>query len=135
MDVVAWIAWLAWSIVGLVWSLLWFLIGGWVATLAQIGVIVLVIFGYKYGWRRAPHEVVARLGSLLRLGWAWIRTREAGAAATSSARGDRPQDQGRRARRAGLGARRRQPGDVRVNISTLLSLLMIAGLWMLAGLR
>ena len=36
------------------WSIAWLLLGGWVSTLAQILVIVFIVFAFKYGWRRAP---------------------------------------------------------------------------------
>ncbi|MDX2157002.1 MAG: hypothetical protein SFW09_10895 [Hyphomicrobiaceae bacterium] len=126
MDVLGWIWWLLASALGLVWSLIWFLLGGWVSTLAQIAVIVLVVFGMKYGWRRAPNEMLARLGAFSRFGWAWLRSKPPPATA--------PQATVARAPHAPRGRPRRQPGDVRINISTLLSLLMIAGLGMLAAL-
>jgi hypothetical protein len=122
MDAIGWIWWLAKSLLGLVWSVAWFLLGGWVSTLAQIGVIVLVIFAYKYGWRRAPQELLGRLGTIGRFGWSWIRAREPGAAVAPALP----------AARRSAGERRRQPGDVRINVSTTLSLLALAGLGLLA---
>jgi hypothetical protein len=117
------------SLLGLVWSLAWFLLGGWVSTLAQIAVIVLLIFGYKYGWRRAPGELMARAGAFGRFAWAWVRSRELPPAAA-------PVRREREACRAPKGRYfdRRQPGDVRLNISTCLSLLALAGLAMLAAM-
>jgi len=131
MDVLGWLWWLLASVVGLVWSLAWFLLGGWVSTLAQIAVIVLVIFGYKYGWRRAPQELLARLGSFGRFAWGWLRAKEMTAPAPSRATA-RPEPQ--RSRTSGRSFARRQPGDIRINVSTSLSLLMLAGLWLLAAL-
>jgi hypothetical protein len=127
MDVLGWIWWVMASLVGLAWSLAWFLLGGWVSTLAQIGVLVLLVFGYKYGWRRAPQELLARLGGLGWRVWAWLRSRDPAALppAVESA--------GRGRSRAGF-AQRHEPGDVRINVSTTMSLLMIAGLGALAAL-
>lgn len=129
MDVLGWIWWTIWSLIGLVWSAVWFLLGGWVATLAQIAVIVLIIFGYKYGWRQAPQEVLSRLGMLGRFGWAWVRAKDA--STVRPAIPDRPD--ARSVRRRGRSGRR-QPGDIRINVSTCLSLLMLAGLWLLTAL-
>ena len=39
--------------VGAVWTVLWFLIGGWVSTLLQIIVLIGVVYLLKYGWQRA----------------------------------------------------------------------------------
>lgn len=60
----------------LAWSLIWFLLGGWFSTLAQIGVLFSIVLFYKYGWQRAPAEIMARLSYLLRLIWNWIRQRD-----------------------------------------------------------
>jgi hypothetical protein len=128
MDVLGWIWWLVASLVGLVWGLVWFLLGGWVSTLAQIAVIVLVVFGMKYGWRRAPAELLARVGTTARFGWAWLRARE-----LPPQRAVAQEPTAVRRRRL-LRADRRQPGDVRINLSTLLTLLAIVGLGLLAAL-
>ena len=82
MDILGWIGWLLWTLLGLAWSVLWFLVGGWVSTLAQIAVVALVIFGYKYGWRRAPQEIATRAVTFGRFAWAWIRSRELPASAS-----------------------------------------------------
>ena len=111
-----WIWWLVWKALSLVWGIAWFLLGGWVATLAQIGVVALFIFGYKYGWRQAPQELLSRAARLFRLGWGWARTREAGAAVSARVTRERIVRDGPR----------RAPGDV--NLSTLLNVLMLAGL-------
>lgn len=121
MDVLGWLWWLVASFAGLLWSVAWFLLGGWVSTLAQIAVLVLVVFGYKYGWRRAPQELLARLGTFGRFSWAWLRAKEPPTPIPAPS-----------ARRRSLD--RRQPGDIRINVSTCLTLLMFAGLGLLAAL-
>ncbi|MFM9938134.1 MAG: hypothetical protein ACKVP7_01395 [Hyphomicrobiaceae bacterium] len=115
MDILGWIGWLLWKIVGLAWSLIWFLLGGWVSTLAQIAVIALIIFGYKYGWRQAPQQILTRSAAFGRFVWAWVRARElpAGTARTE-------------VREVYRDVRVKEIGDV--NVSTLLSLLVLAGL-------
>ncbi len=127
MDVLGWLWWLVTSLLGLVWTVAWFLLGGWVATLAQIAVLTLIIFGYKYGWRRAPQEVMSRLSTVGRYAWAWIRAREVPRAA--------PAQPGPRDLRSAGGLRRAQPGDVHINISTMLSVLMLAGLGLMAAIK
>ncbi len=119
MDILGWIAWLLWKIVGLAWSVVWFLLGGWVSTLAQISVIALIIFGYKYGWRQAPQEILTRGAAFGRFIWAWVRARELPRAAAAT-----------EVREVYRTVRVKEAGDV--NISTLLSVLMVAGLGLLA---
>ena len=119
MDILGWIGWLLWTGLGLAWSLLWFLIGGLVSTHAQIAVVALVIFGYKYGWRRAPQEIATRAATFGRFAWAWIRSREL---PTAGARGE--------VREVYRTIRVKEAGDV--NLSTLLSLLMVGGLGLMA---
>lgn len=121
MDVLGWLWWAISSLLGAVWTIMWFLLGGWVSTLAQIGVLVLLVAGYKYGWRRAPIEVTARFASVFRFAWAWMRSRELPPAAPLSAEANRRGPRGRY-------FDRRQPGDIRLNVSTCLSLLVLAGL-------
>ncbi len=117
MDILGWLGWFVLKVLGFVWALAWFLLGGWVSTLAQIGVIALVIFGYKYGWRQAPQEILSRAARLAKLGWGWARVREGGAA---------PARVEIRERQVVRHVRQRVPGDV--NLSTLLNILMLAGL-------
>lgn len=117
MEILGWVWWTASSLAGLALSLVWFLIGGWVATLAQIAVLVLVVYGYKYGWRQAPQEALARIGGLARFAWAWVRARETTPAA-------RPATYVRE-RKAARG-REREAGDV--NLSSLLNVLMLGAL-------
>jgi len=129
MDVLGWLWWLFASFVGLVWSVVWFLLGGWVSTFLQIVVIVLVVFGYKYGWRRAPTELMARMAGFGRFAWGWLRSGNVHRPAPVSehpARGGAP-------RRSRKHVSRRQPGDVRINVSTCMTLLMLAGLWLAAA--
>jgi hypothetical protein len=95
------------------------LISGWVSTLLQIAVLVGAIFFLKYGWQRAPVELWRRTRSVALFGWGWIRAREPQGNATREV-----------ARETVRVVRVKEPGDV--NISTLLSLLMIGGL-VLAG--
>lgn len=125
MDILSWLWWLLAKVLGVLWALVWLLLGGWVSTLAQIAVIAFAIFAYKYGWRRAPHELASRIVPLARMLWGWLRGREGAAAAASPARTAQAPP--------GYAARpsqRRQPGDV--NISTLLNLLLLSGLGLLA---
>lgn len=129
MDVLGWLWWLLASFVGLVWSAVWFLLGGWVSTLAQITVIVLVVFGYKYGWRRAPIELMARMGNFSRFAWGWIRSGD-GARPRMAEVSAEQRSSRRRSRRT---TSRRQPGDIRINVSTCMTLLMLAGLWLVAA--
>ena len=118
MDILGWIGWLLWTLLGLAWSVLWFLVGGWVSTLAQIAVVALVIFGYKYGWRRAPQEIATRAVTFGRFAWAWIRSRELPASASRA-----------EVREVYKTVRVKEAGDI--NLSTLLSLLMLGGLGIL----
>ena len=75
MDVIAWLAWAFFSILGVLWSLMWFLISGWVSTLLQIAVIVATIYFLKYGWQRAPAEIFRRSRSFGRFFWSWLRAK------------------------------------------------------------
>jgi hypothetical protein len=128
MDVLGWLWWLVASFIGLLWSVVWFLLGGWVSTLAQIAVIVLVVFGFKYGWRRAPAELMSRTAGFARVAWSWVR----------SGSGERPSganslESSAARRRSQRVVSRRQPGDIRINVSTCMTLLMLAGLWLVAA--
>jgi hypothetical protein len=99
----------------------WFLISGWVATLLQIALIVSAIFFLKYGWQRAPAELWRRSRGLARLAWTWMRAGEA-----------KTTQPGVKVREVVRVVRVKEFGDV--NVSTLLSLLALAGLVVLAGL-
>ena len=63
MDIVAWLGWAVVTILGVLWSLVWFLISGWVSTLLQIAVLIATIYFLKYGWQRAPAEILRRTRS------------------------------------------------------------------------
>ncbi len=117
MDVFGWLWWIILKALGLMWSLVWFLLGGWVATLAQLIIIIGVIFSYKYGWRRAPVEIIQRARTFGAFVWAWMRARDYVPTATAAAS------------HADVRVRiirSRELGDV--NFSTLLSIAALAGL-------
>ena len=121
-NILGWLWWGIVKVLGLAWSFAWFLLGGWVATLAQIAVIAFLIFGYKYGWRQAPQEVLARAGPAGRVLWGWVRARSSGSVPPRAAKSER-----RVASPAGpRHGRRKEAGDV--NISTLLSVVALGGL-------
>lgn len=121
MDILGWLWWAVTSVIAVLWSLAWFLLGGWVSTLAQIAVIVGLIFFYKYGWRRAPYEISSRLSTFGRFFWSWLRQREPG-----DTRG------GAEVREVIRTVRVKETGDV--NVSTLMSLLVFAGLCLIAAI-
>ena len=116
MDILAWLWWLIVSVVGLVWTVVWFLISGWVSTLLQIAILVIVIYSLKYGWQRAPHEIWKRTSSFGRFFWNWVRAREG-------------QPERGTEREVVRVVRAHDFGDI--NISTLLNLLAIAGVTIL----
>jgi hypothetical protein len=124
VDIIGWVWWLLSSLLGLVWTVAWFLLGGWVSTLAQIAVVVLIIFGYKFGWRRAPYEIWSRVGGFARFAWNWIRQREQAQAAPAAARVE--------TREVIRTVRFKERGDI--NLSTLLSLLTLLGLLLLGSI-
>lgn len=124
MDILGWL-WLGLTtIFGIVWTVLWFLLGGWVVTLVQLGVLAAIIFGYKYGWARAPLEIAHRSRAIGRYLWAWARARDL----PPPAKPDRADATATR----GRARPRHEPGDV--NVSTLLSLLALGGLGLIAAL-
>jgi hypothetical protein len=118
MDVIAWLFGAILSVLSFVWGFVWFLISGWVSTLAQIAVLIAVIYVLKYGWQRAPFEIWNRTRKFARFFWNWIRAREPAAS---------PQVEVREIVRV---VRAKDFGDI--NVSTLLSLLTIAGLLIVA---
>ncbi len=122
MDIAAWVLWALLALLGVLWTVMWFLISGWVSTLLQIALLVVAVFFFKYGWQRAPAELWRRARSVGGLVWTWMRAQDpkAGAAPTV------------RVREVVRVVRVKEFGDV--NISTLLSLLTLAGLIVLAGL-
>lgn len=113
MEIAAWLATILWNAAGVVLSLVWFLISGWVSTLLQIVVVIFAVYGLKYGWRRAPFEIWRRTRSFARFFWSWIRAREPD---------PRP---GVEVREVIREVRAREVGDV--NLSTLMSLAVLAG--------
>jgi hypothetical protein len=119
MDIVGWVWWLASTLFTGMLSLIWFLISGWVSTVLQIALLVVVIYFLKYGWQRAPAEIWRRSRSFAGLFVSWIRARD------SDVSGREP---GPMVRVVKI----KEFGDV--NISTLLSLLMLAGLVLVARL-
>ena len=128
MDIVNWLVWallglvgLLWSLIGLVWTVVWFLISGWVSTLLQITVLVATVFFLKYGWQRAPVELWKRTRAFALFAWGWLRAREPLAAGSREV-----------VRETVRVVHVKEPGDV--NVSTLLSLLMVGGLALIATL-
>ena len=117
MDVLTWIWWLIVSVVSLVWSLFWFLISGWVSTLLQIALLVGVVFYFKYGWQRAPMEIWKRVNQAARFVLGWVRAREPAG---------EPRVEVREVVRV---VRVKERGDV--NLSTMMSLAVLAGLALL----
>lgn len=120
MDILAWLIWAVTGVLSVAWSLAWFLLGGWVSTLAQIAVLLGIIFFYKYGWQRAPAEIAARLSTFGRYVWGWIRQRETSASEV-------PKVEVREVVRT---VRVKEAGDI--NLSSLLNVLAFLGLVLLA---
>src|SRR6185369_443500 len=117
MDILGWLWWVASTLVRAILSLSWFLISGWVSTLLQIALLVIVIYFLKYGWQRAPAEIWRRTRSFAGFFVSWIKARDADAS-------------GREVVQTVRVVKVKEFGDV--NISTLLSLLMLAGLILIA---
>jgi hypothetical protein len=94
-----------------------------VSTLLQILVIVFIVFGFKYGWRRAPLEIALRVRPLAGWLWRWATSREP--------RSGRADDAASGVREVRV-IRVKAPGDV--NLSSLLNVVMLAGLALLGAL-
>ncbi len=122
MDSLGWIVWLLGWIVSLAWSLAWLLLGGWVSTLAQIVAVLGILAVYRYGWRRAPLEVWSQLSGFVRFVINWMRGRELMTGRTPE---PRPTSGPVKVRFIRI----KEVGDI--NLSTALSLLVIAGLCLL----
>jgi len=118
MDILAWLWWVISTILGVVLALIWFLVSGWVSTLLQIALLVIVVYFLKYGWQRAPAEIWRRTRSFARLFLGWIRARDPAPI---------PQEAPVRVVKA------KEFGDI--NVSTLLSLMMLAGLVLVSRLE
>jgi hypothetical protein len=123
MEIVSWIVWLLAALAGWMWSIAWLLLGGWVSTLAQILVIVFIVFGFKYGWRRAPIEIALRVRPVASWLWRWATSREPRQSGAYDAARGAPEVRFIRVK---------APGDV--NLSSLLNVMMLAGLALLPGL-
>ena len=120
MEIVSWIGWLLAALAGWIWSVAWLLIGGWVSTLLQLLLIVLVVFAFKYGWRRAPLELALRVRPLAGWLWRWVTSRE------------RPSYTNPSSTPEVRIIRVKAPGDV--NLSSLLNVIMLAGMGLLWAL-
>jgi hypothetical protein len=117
MDIIGWLWWLLSTLVGTLLGLIWFLIAGWVSTLLQIAVLIGAVYLLKYGWQRAPVEMWRRTRAFVGFFLNWIRAREAAGAAAQPA--------------PVRIVKAKEFGDI--NISTLLSLLMLIGIIILAA--
>ena len=113
MEVLVWLWWVVATGLGAAWTVLWFLIGGWVSTLLQIVILVAVVYYLKYGWQRAPSEIWRRTRSFGSFFWGWMRAREF---AEPTARPTRD---------VVRIVKVKEMGDI--NVSTLLSLIAIIG--------
>lgn len=120
MEIVLWFGWALVAVLGVLWSVVWFLISGWVSTLLQIALLAATIYFLKYGWQRAPTEIWRHTQAFSRFFWTWLRAREPQA---------NPKVHVREVVRV---VRAKEFGDI--NISTLFSLLVLIGLALLAGL-
>jgi len=119
MEIIGWLWWVISSLLSALFSLFWFLLSGWVSTVLQVALLVCVIYALKYGWRRAPFEIWRRTRSFGRFFWGWLRARETMAPIHI------PEQPARV-------VKVKEFGDI--NISTLLSLLMLVGLMCAAKL-
>ena len=119
MDILGWLWWLVATLFTGILSLIWFLISGWVSTLLQIALMVVVIYFLKYGWQRAPAELWRRSRSFAGFFVSWIRARDSDVSDGEFAPSVRV-------------IKVKEFGDI--NISTLLSLLMLVGLVLAARL-
>jgi hypothetical protein len=120
MEIVGWLGSAVMVVLGVLWSLVWFLISGWVSTLLQIALLVATIYFFKYGWQRAPAEIWRRSRTFARFFWSWIRAREPQTSSDAHMR------------EVVRIVRAKEFGDI--NISTLLSLLVLVGVAVLAKL-
>ena len=119
MDILLWLWWALATAFGFIWAVVWFLISGWVSTLLQIALLVMVIYFLKYGWQRAPAEIWRRSRTFGGFFWNWMRAREPQSAA------------GADVREIVRVVRAKEFGDI--NLSTLLSLLVVLGCFVVAA--
>lgn len=119
MDFVGWLWWGLTTAVGAVWALVWFLISGWISALLQIALLIIAIYFVKYGWQRAPAEIWRRTRAFAGFFWSWLRAREPQMAS------------GGEVREVIKVVHTKEFADI--NLSTLLSLLMLVGLFLLAS--
>ena len=117
MDILGWFWWIAATILTGILSLIWFLVSGWVSTLLQIALLIIVIYLLKYGWHRATAEIWKRSRAFAGFFIGWIRARDAVALEREVVHTVRV-------------IKVKEFGDV--NVSTLMSLLMLAGLVLMA---
>jgi hypothetical protein len=118
MDILAWLWWVISTVLGVAFALVWFLVSGWVSALLQIALLVIIVYFLKYGWQRAPTEIWRRTRSFAGFFLGWIRARDAALL---------PQEAAPRL------VKSKEFGDI--NISTLLSLMMFAGLLLASRLE
>jgi hypothetical protein len=118
MDILAWLWWVISTVLGVAFALVWFLVSGWVSALLQIALLVIIVYFLKYGWQRAPTEIWRRTRSFAGFFLGWIRARDAAPL---------PQEAAPRL------VKSKEFGDI--NISTLLSLMMFAGLLLASRLE
>lgn len=119
MDILEWLWWAVATAFGLTWGIIWFLISGWVSTILQIALLIIVIYFLKYGWQRAPTEVWRRSRAFGAFFWSWLHAREPQGAASPEVR------------EVIRVVRTKEFGDI--NLSTLLSLLVVLGCVLLAS--
>ena len=119
MEILGWLWWMVSTLIGAVWTVVWFLVSGWVSTLLQIMLLVVTIYFLKYGWQRAPGEIWRRSRTFGGFFWSWIWAGE----------GPRSAPQTHEVVRV---VKTKEFGDI--NVSTLLSLLALAGLLLASGL-
>lgn len=130
MDILGWLGWLLWGALALLWSIVWLLLGGWISTAAQILVVLMAIFVYRYGWQRAPAELWRQAVAIWRFSTGAMRASEA----LAEAREDRAREDRRKRdhseRASALRHAPRHAGDVTINLSTALSVTLLVSLWL-----